>query len=322
MLGSRYTGPSAAPVNANRTLVRREGMKTSALALAAALAAALVALTASPAAAAAAPITLSDPQPFYNTPFTVSSACDPGESYVVQLRYTIGGPAYQNLAGVADAGTGAISQAAFVPWSGTFSSPGNPLDVIVFCSPDLTDPYYPAVADPSDQANLSTTFGDAALAITVTGDAHAGSDLAVSGAGCTAGESVLLRTWPTAGGDSVERTITADGAGGFAGEAIGIAPTVAVGSSLGVAYFCGGVTTLEPWHYAFSYLTTLAVPAPPAPPAAPAAPAAPELPSAAVDELAATGPVTAEVLPLALVLLLGGAVALRLSRPIRPWLVP
>lgn len=154
-------------------------MKTSALTLGAVLTAALVTLTVSPAAADAGTITLSELRPFYNTPFTISSACDPGEAYVVQLRYTIASPAYQNLPGVADASTGAIRQAAVVPWHDTYSSPGNPLTVSVFCSPDLTDPYYPLVADPSDRADLAITFGDAALAITVTGDAIAGSSLAV-----------------------------------------------------------------------------------------------------------------------------------------------
>jgi hypothetical protein len=289
-------------------------MKTSALALATALAAALVALTATPAAAAAGPITLSDPQPFYNTPFTVTSSCDPGEAYVVQLRYTIGGPAYQNLEGVADATTGAISQAALVPWSGDFSTPGNPLDVRVFCSPDLTDPYYPVVADPNDQAELSTTFGDALLPITVTGDPYPGADLAVSGSGCSAGESVLLRSWATMSGEYVDRVITADGAGAFAAEPLGIDPGILPGAGIGVGYFCGGTYTGEPWHYARTFLTVLAAPAPPAPPAAPSAP---DLPSAAIEELAETGPVTTEALPLALVLLFGGAVALTAGRRLR-----
>lgn len=292
-------------------------MKTSALALATALTAALVGLTATPAAAAAGPITLSDPQPFYNTPFTVTSSCDPGEAYVVQLRFTVGGPAYLNYAGVADATTGAISQAALVPWSGTFSTPGNPLDVRVFCSPDLTEPYYPLVADPSDRADLSTTFGDALLPITVSGDPYPGSDLAVSGSGCSAGESVLLRTVATLTGETVDRTITADGGGAFAAEPIGIHSGIVPGAELGIIYFCGGVETGEPWHYGRSYLTVLAEPAPPATPDPPAAPSAPDLPSAAIDELAATGPVTTEALPLALVLLLGGAVVLAVGRPLR-----
>jgi hypothetical protein len=66
----------------------------------------------------------------------------------------------------------------------------------------------------------------------------AGAAVDVTGAGCSPGETVVVRTWPTSGGEHVDVATTADAAGAFA-VSTSLPVGIGVGEQFGVRADCG-----------------------------------------------------------------------------------